>query len=181
MGKHEVAIFLDRDGTLIRDFNDIVRPAQVRILRNTAPGLALLRKAGFLLVVVSNQPVVGKGLITRRGVEKLHALLNARLAKRGAHIDAFYFCPHRHWDNCACRKPKLGLVRQAAKKYGINLRRSFFIGDDMRDVETGRRGKIKTILVRTGKGGRDKRFYNVKPDLVARDLLDAARIITKHL
>lgn len=173
------AVFLDRDGTLIHEGDDIVRPGQMRILGATPRGLRLLRELGFLLIVITNQPVIGKGFISKKGVKKLNALLNARLAKKSAGVDAFYVCPHRAWDHCSCRKPKLGLVRQAVKKYKIDLRHSFFIGDDMRDIEAGRRGKMTTILVATGKAGKDKRFFDVRPDFNAKDMVAAAKIIRK--
>jgi histidinol-phosphate phosphatase family protein len=181
--KKRPAVFLDRDGTLIEERDDIVRPSQVRILKNTAAGLILLRKLGFVLIVITNQPVIGKGLITRKGVERLDLLLGIRLAKKDARIDAFYVCPHRYWDHCPCRKPKIALVRAAAKKYWIDLKRSFFVGDSLRDVAAGKRAKMKAILVKTGKAGRDREFFDakkIKPDFVARDLLAAAKIISKQ-
>jgi D,D-heptose 1,7-bisphosphate phosphatase len=177
--KKRQAVFLDRDGTLIFEYGDIVRPSQVKILKTVPEGLRLMRELGFLLIVITNQPVVGKGLISKSGVKTLNTFLNGKFIKRAAHIDAFYFCPHRAWDDCPCRKPKLGLVRQAVRKYHIDLKRSFFVGDDMRDIETGLQGNMTTILVKTGKAGRDKQFFDVKPDFVARDLLTAARFIAR--
>jgi len=171
------AIFLDRDGTLIKQADDIVRPSQIHVLENVPEGLRMMRDLGYRLIVITNQPVVGKGLITKAGVEKLNEVLNARFKKKKAEIDAFYICPHRYWAKCPCRKPKLGLVREAARRFKIDLRQSFFVGDDMRDVETGSRGKMQTILVMTGKAGADKKFFDTKPTFVAKDLLAAAKII----
>ena len=132
------AIFLDRDGTLIRQCADIVRPSQLRILKNAPEGLRLMRELGYRLLVISNQPVIGKGFIDHKGVTELHDVLNMKLAKRGGHVDAFYVCPHRHWDTCSCRKPKLGLVRRGIQRFRISARDSFFIGDSFRDVQTGK-------------------------------------------
>ncbi len=183
MGKHKVkrpAIFLDRDGTLIAQRDDIIGSSQVKILKNVVQGLKRMQKLGFLCVVITNQPVIGKKLITKAGVERLNTMINGRLQKGGAYIDAFYVCPHRFFDNCSCRKPKLKLVREAVKKYGIDLKKSFFIGDDLRDIETGRRAKAGTILVKTGNAGKDKRFFSITPDFIARDLLAAAKIVEKQ-
>lgn len=171
------AIFLDRDGTLIKQADDIVRPSQIHVLENIPEGLRMMRDLGYRLIVITNQPVVGKGLITKAGVEKLNNVLNARLQQKKASIDAFYVCPHRHWDKCPCRKPKLGLVREAGRRFKIDLRQSFFIGDDLRDVETGKRGKMRTVLVETGNAGADQRFFDAKPDFIAKDLLAAAKIV----
>lgn len=171
------AVFLDRDGTLIKQVDDITDFSQVRILRGVPEGIQLLNKLGFLVVVITNQPVIGKGLVTRKKVDEMHRALSARLGEEEAGIDIFYVCPHRHGDRCACRKPKLGLINAAIKKYNIDVTDSFFIGDDMRDIETGKRAKLKTILVKTGNAGRDRRYFDVHPDVIARNFLVAAKSI----
>ena len=182
MGKHKVkrpAIFIDRDGTIISHVDALTKHAQVSIIPGTPKGLQTLHELGFLLIVVTNQPVVSRGMITVRGVERLHKKLNNRLRKQGGWIDAFYFCPHEHKDACLCRKPGTLLIKQAVKKYNIDLKKSFFVGDSNRDVETGRRARVKTILVKTGNGGKDTEFYNPKPDFVAKNFLAAATLIKK--
>lgn len=175
------AIFLDRDGTLIRQKNDIVHPASMKPMRGVPEALAIFRRLGFLLIVITNQPVVSKGFITLRGVRDLNKILNTHLRKHDAAIDQFYICPHRSWDHCTCRKPNIGSIKKAAKEYRIDLRHSFLIGDCMRDIATGRKAKLATILVRTGKGGSDKDEFPVKLDFTAKNLLAAARLVAWRL
>ena len=173
------AVFLDRDGTLIRQVNDIVDFSQVRILKGTAEGIKLFNRLGYLVVVITNQPVIGKGLVTKKKVEAIHKTLATKFKKKGAVIDAFYLCPHLHADDCTCRKPKLGMVNAAVKKYDIDIKKSFFIGDDRRDIETGKRAKMQTILLKTGKAGRDKKYFDAEPDATAANLLSAAKRIAR--
>ncbi|MDO8621539.1 MAG: HAD family hydrolase [Candidatus Levybacteria bacterium] len=173
------AVFLDRDGTLVAQVDDIINSSQLKILSGVPDGVRLLNRLGFLVIVITNQPVIGKGLTTRTKVKKINKVLYNWLSKKGAIIDAFYVCPHRHWDRCACRKPKLGLINAAVKKYNIDITNSFFIGDDMRDIETGKRARLKTILVKTGNAGRDRRYFDVKPNAIVRNFLFAAKFIAR--
>lgn len=171
------AIFLDRDGTLIRQKNDIVHPAAMKPMRGVPEALAIFRRLGFLLIVITNQPVISKGLIDMKGVERLHTTFNNHLRRHRANIDAFYICPHRSWHDCMCRKPQIGSVTRALKKYRIDSRRSFFIGDSLRDVATGRKAGMTTILLKTGIHGKDNDLFPGEPDHVARNLLAAAKLI----
>lgn len=173
------AVFLDRDGTLISHRLQGISPRKVRLIAGAVDALKLLKDAGFKLVVITNQPSVARGLITAKELEDIHAGLGKRFKKGEAELDAVYACPHEHADNCNCRKPKLALVRKAIKRFDIGIQKSFFVGDGTRDVETGKRAKMKTILVLTGEGGRDKRFYDPRPDYTAKNILEAARIIVK--
>lgn len=173
------AVFLDRDGTIVAQVDDIIDSSQLKVLSGVPEGVRLLNRLGFLVIVITNQPVIGKGLTTIAKVKKINKVLYNQLNKKGAIIDAFYVCPHRFWDHCACRKPKLGFIKAAVKKYNIDITRSFLIGDDMRDIETGRRAKLKTILVKTGNAGRDRRYFDVKPNAIARNFLFAAKSIAR--
>jgi len=147
------AVFLDRDGVI----NQVVlrngRPhpprnlAELRINPDAEAGLPELKRLGFLLLVVSNQPDVARGTQTRAAVEEINAYLGARLP-----IDEFYVCYHDDADACGCRKPAPGMLLEAARKYGVSLRDSFLIGDRWRDIEAGNRVKCKTILVDYGYG-----------------------------
>jgi len=158
---------------------------KLRILPRAAEAIKKLNKLGFLIVVVTNQPVVARGWLKEKEVDALHALLVRRVAKKGAKIDAVYFCPHhpnanlkRYRMQCACRKPNIDMISKAIKKYKINKRDSWMIGDSTRDILAGKRAKLKTILVKTGYAGRDGK-YKVKPDFVAKDLHTAVKIIKK--
>lgn len=180
------AIFLDRDGTINKQVGDLVDVKQLRILPGTASAIKKLNRLGFLVVVITNQPVIARGWLTEKEVDAIHGVLIKRLGKKGAKLDAIYYCPH-HPDAqvkkyrvfCRCRKPEIGLILRAAKKFGINLKKSFIVGDTVRwDVLAGKKAKMKTILVKTGVAHDPK--YNAKPDFVAKNLKEAVLIIQKH-
>lgn len=182
--RKEKAVFLDRDGTINREVDVLRSACELRILRGAAKAIRALNKLGFLVVVITNQAVVARGWIKEKGVDRIHAVLVNRLKKRGAQIDAIYYCPHHPQANlkkyrlrCRCRKPNIGMILKAAKKLGIKIRGSFMVGDTTRDILAGKRARLKTILVKTGYGGEDGYHKNVKPDYVAKNLLEAVRII----
>jgi D-glycero-D-manno-heptose 1,7-bisphosphate phosphatase len=145
------AVFLDRDGVL----NEVVlragRPhppgnlAELRILPEAKECLLELKRLGFLLIVVSNQPDVARGTQTRAAVEEINGYLAAQLP-----IDDTYVCYHDEADRCDCRKPAPGLLLQAARKHDIQITDSFFIGDRWRDVEAGNRANCTTLLIDNG-------------------------------
>ena len=176
------AVFLDRDGTIVRQVELMHDVNQLRVLPNAAKAIKLLNERGIPVVVITNQPVVARGISTEREVEAVHAELMRRLHRGGAHIDAFYFCPHhpnatleRYRSNCSCRKPEPGMIQQASAQMEIDLKGSVMIGDTTQDVEAGRRAGVRTILVRTGHGGKDPWQYSAVPDWTAADLLEAAQ------
>lgn len=152
------AVFLDRDGVLIEDRGLVVDAAGVHVAEGAPAATARLRAAGFELVVVSNQAVVARGLVSEEGVEELNRVVARRIAEAGgAEIDAFYTCPHhpnadveRYRVACDCRKPEAGLLVRAASDLELDLRRSFMVGDRPTDVAAGRRAGCRTVLVRTG-------------------------------
>lgn len=163
------ALFLDRDGTLIRDEPYRDTPKGMKLLPNVARGLRAWISSGFTPVIVTNQSGLARGLFTRKTLGIIHARLLDLLRDGGASIEAVYVCPHlpggkvrRYARRCACRKPKPGLLKRAARDLGLDLRGSVTIGDSPRDVEAGRKAGTKTVLL-----GRD-----------ARDLLDAHRQLT---
>ena len=151
MSGGDPAVFLDRDGTLIEDVGYPRDPAAVRLLDGAAPALAELAAAGFRLVVVSNQSGVGRGLIAPDEAERVHERFTAELASRGVALDGARYCPHAPEDGCDCRKPAPGLLLAAAAELGLDLSRSFAVGDRDRDVEAGRRAGCTTVLL--GGGG----------------------------
>ena len=180
------AVFLDRDGTINYEVDNLRRLKDLRVLPGTARAIKKMNRLGFLAVVVTNQPVVSRGWLTERELDRIHAVLVRRLGKKGAKLDAIYYCPH-HKDAqikkyrvlCKCRKPEIGLIVKAAKKWKIDLKKSFMVGDSTRDVLAGKKAKMKTILVKTGYAGKDGK-YKVKPDFLAKNLVQAAKIIEKH-
>ncbi len=176
------AIFLDRDGTLNEDPNYLNHPNQVKLLPGVTQGLALLQKAGFLLIVISNQSGVGRGLIQLSAIPEIHARLDDLLRTAGIRLDDYFLCFHTPHDHCACRKPKPKLLLEAAEKHGISLSESFMIGDKSSDLAAGHAAGCKrVILVRTGEGQeteREIKKHNTKePGFIADSLQQAAQWI----
>jgi len=153
------AIFLDRDGVLIEDVDLLTNSPQIRILDGVASALEILKNAGYKLIVISNQPVVARGLVSEQNVLELQEEIGRRLVGAGApSLDAFYYCPHHpnatraeYRVNCGCRKPKPGLLLLAAEEHQIELKRSFMVGDRITDIIAGARAGCRTVLVETGK------------------------------
>lgn len=185
------AIFFDRDGTLCDVVPLLHQSKDVRLLPGAAEAIRRTNEAGCLAVVVTNQPVIARGLCSLEELERIHARLEALLCEQGARLDAIYYCPH-HPDAgypgevvelkvaCECRKPEGGLVRRAVGDLNIDLSRSAFVGDATVDIETGRRLGLRTILVQTGEAGGDGK-YNVRPDAHCADVAEAVRSILKQM
>jgi D-glycero-D-manno-heptose 1,7-bisphosphate phosphatase len=159
------AVFLDRDGTLIHDVGYLDRVDQVALYPWTADALRLLRRGGFALIVITNQSGVARGLYSEASIALVHRHLDAELARGGAAIDGWFYCPH-HDDaaadpayrlDCDCRKPLPGLVTRAAAAHGLDLARSFVVGDRWSDVAAGQAAGATGILVQTGAGAREAR------------------------
>jgi D-glycero-D-manno-heptose 1,7-bisphosphate phosphatase len=154
------AVFLDRDGTLIEEIGYLTPASNVRVFPWTIDAIRLLKRAGFAVIVVTNQAAIGRGLFTEAFVEQTHRTLAERFAAGGAIVDDWEFCPHhpeavhehlRH--ACACRKPGVGMVLSAARKLGsFDFGRSWVVGDYWRDVELGHAIGARSILVRYGHG-----------------------------
>ena len=181
------AVFLDRDGTIIKEKDHLCYIREIDLLPDAAWAIRLLRKAGFFLVVVTNQAAVAKGLLTEEQLAIIHARLQQLLRREGAWLDALYYCPH-HPENgyfpyqktCACRKPEPAMLLQAAREHNLCLESSFLIGDTLTDMEAGRRAGCRTILVRTGYGEQElTSIWQAKifPDFVVNNLSEAAFLI----
>lgn len=180
------AVFLDRDGVVNREVDNLKNIKQLRLLPNVAASINRLNRFGFLVIVVTNQPVIARGWLTEKDLKKIHQILIKRLSQKGAKIDAIYYCPHhpnanlkKYRRRCRCRKPNIGLIRKAVKKFKIDLKKSFMVGDSTRDILAGKRAKLKTILVKTGYAGQDGK-YEVKSDFITGNLSEAIKIIKKH-
>jgi D-glycero-D-manno-heptose 1,7-bisphosphate phosphatase len=168
------AVFVDRDGTLIEEVNFLSRVEDLRFFSFTKQAVDLLKENGFLIIVVTNQSGIGRGIFEEKAMHEIHTEIQRKLNNK---IDAFYFCPHLPDENCSCRKPKTGMIRQAAQDFSIDLDNSWMIGDKELDVETGFNAKIKTALVLTGYGKKDFEKLKVKPELVTENLLAAIKEI----
>lgn len=145
-----VTVFLDRDGTLNPDPGYIRSPDQFELFPGVPQALAKLVRAGARLIVVTNQSGVGRGLCSIGELEAIHAKLRRLLDEAAAPLDAVYVCPHHPDDACTCRKPNRGLIDQAVRERGVDLTRSYLIGDQLRDMELAKRVGSRSILVTTG-------------------------------
>ena len=153
------AVFLDRDGVLIEDVGLLTEPGQIRILPRVAEALKKLKKAGFQLIVVSNQTVVARGLASEERVRELNRHLEGLLEDAGAPpLDAWYFCPHHpnatlpaYRIVCDCRKPGIGMFRRAAMERNLTFGGSFTVGDRISDIIAGKIAGCRAILVQTGR------------------------------
>lgn len=150
------AVFLDRDGVLVREHG---RPnaGDLELLPGVAAALSRLEKAGLLRVVVTNQAIIARGLAGLHDIEAAHARLSERLMADGASLDAFYICPHHpsadmleYRTDCTCRKPRPGMLERAQREHDVALERSFMVGDRVSDIVAGSRAGCRTILVETG-------------------------------
>jgi heptosyltransferase II len=144
-----VTVFLDRDGTLNYDPGYLKVAADLKLLAGVGPALARLKGAGAKLVVVTNQSGVGRGIVTLKDLEAIHARLQGLLEQQDAALDAIYFCPHHPDDGCRCRKPNVGMVERAVSELQLDLRRSYLIGDHARDIQLAHRVGAKAILLTT--------------------------------
>jgi D-glycero-D-manno-heptose 1,7-bisphosphate phosphatase len=184
------AVFLDRDGVLMRDVSIVTRWEEIDLYPYAAASVERLRAVGFALVVVTNQPIVAKGLATEADIDAIHAHLQGRL---GNAIERYCFCPHHpnatvaaYRAICDCRKPRPGMLEQAAREMDLDLGRSFMVGDRPSDVVAGRRAGCRTILVETGMHtatpieSPDPPVSSI-PDHVCADLAEATRwIVTQR-
>ena len=144
-----VTVFLDRDGTLNYDPGYLRVAAELKLLAGVGPSLARLKRAGAKLVVVTNQSGVGRGIITLKDLEAIHARLQGLLEQEDAALDAIYFCPHHPDNGCRCRKPNVGMVERAVSELQLDLRRAYLIGDHARDIQLATRVGAKAILIAT--------------------------------
>jgi histidinol-phosphate phosphatase family protein len=176
----ELAVFIDKDGTLIQDVPYNIDPGNVCLMAGAGQALCHIKNAGYKVIVISNQSGVAKGLFEERELLSVNEQIQALLAPYGVKVDTFYYCPHGPDDGCDCRKPMPGMILRAAKDHVIDLRRSWMIGDILHDVEAGNRAGCYTIHLDNGgetewvKGDYRQPLYSVK------DLAAAADIISRY-
>ena len=173
------AVFLDRDGVLIEDVNHLQQPSQIRVLPGVPKSLRALAE-DFFLIVVSNQSVVSRGLLSEQGLLDIHSELVQRLNSENARLDAVFYCPHlpddllpANSELCNCRKPRPGMLQQAGKRWEIDMARSYIVGDRNSDIQAGKAASVEGILV-------DSRFATATSQVKsAADLAQATQIILK--
>jgi histidinol-phosphate phosphatase family protein len=178
------AIFLDKDGTLIKDVPYNVNPDLVQLSPGAGEALRFFQRRGYALFVVSNQAGIAKGLFSELDLYQVRQRLHELLADQGVVLDGFHYCPHypdsimkQYAIRCFCRKPMPGMIYRAAYRHGIDLKRSWMIGDILDDVEAGYRAGCKTVLIDNGNETEWKISEQRMPDLIAPDLYAAAKAI----
>ena len=182
------AIFLDRDGTLIQDRGYICSFPQVAFFTFAAAAVRAINEAGFLVIVVSNQSAVARGICSEKEINRLHRQLQNHFKKEGAIITAFYYCPfladgsvERYRQESPLRKPAPGMLLQAASDFELELSSCIMIGDKTDDMEAGKRAGCQTMLVRSGQGRSSEMTFAgscPRPDYIVDDLLAASAILT---
>ncbi|MDZ4786100.1 MAG: HAD-IIIA family hydrolase [bacterium] len=166
------AVFVDRDGTINKEVDYLCDPEKFEILPGVVEGLKKFQDSGFKIIVITNQPGIGFGYYERGDLFKVNARFLEIAGKAEIKISKIYYCPHTKADICDCRKPAIGMLLRAKEEMNVDLSKSFVIGDTTSDILAGKNAGCKTILVKTGKAGKDE-IYDVLPDLIAEDLLDA--------
>ena len=141
-------VFVDRDGVINQERSDYVKSiSELEIYPNVAKNIKLLKDAGFLVIVVTNQSAVNRGIITHEIVNQIHNSIQVHLKKYGTFLDGFYYCPHTPDENCNCRKPKSGLLEKAILELNVDLNSSWMIGDRDSDVEASNSIGCKAIKI----------------------------------
>lgn len=183
-GYNDVAVFMDRDGTISEEVGYINHPDRFHLLKRSSKAIKLLNKNKIRAIVVTNQAGVGRGYFKEEMIGVVHQKMEDLMARDGAYLDAIYYCPHHPKDNCNCRKPKPGMMLQAKEKFGLDLTKSYVIGDKYSDVEYAHQVGAKGILVLTGYGKGayefEKEQWSKGPDFVASDLYEAVEWIVKQ-
>ena len=189
------AVFIDRDGVIVVEKDHLHRKEDLEILPRAAEAIKLLNNSGYLAIVITNQPVVARGLCTIAELDEINKHLESLLFKQaGARLDRIYYCPHHpnpkgkigangvntdYVKECECRKPKPGIILQAGRDFGLDLSNSFMIGDKLGDIESGVRARCKTVLVKTGYGGKggEEPVYMCTPTFESESLYTAVEYI----
>lgn len=192
-GRQEnIAVFLDRDGTICEEVGYLSSPGQIRLIPGAGEAIRLLNENGIKTVVVTNQSGIARGFFSEERLGEIHRELCRQIRAEGAFLDAIYFCPHHPTEGkgpylrpCDCRKPASGLILRAAAELDLDLRRSYCVGDRRADLECGMRVGARGVLVLTGYGKEESSFVGDdpgrRPSSVAADLREAVQWILKDL
>jgi D-glycero-D-manno-heptose 1,7-bisphosphate phosphatase len=176
------AVFLDRDGTINIEKEYLYQARDFEFIPGVPEAIQLLNRAGVMVVVVTNQSGVARGYYTEEDVETLHRHIARELEAFGARIDAWLYCPHHPSGRgsyslpCDCRKPLPGMLKEAARRFDIDLGQSTMIGDKLADIEAGKAAGCRTILVRTGYGAAEEQQVD-SATVVCDDLLSAVKYL----
>lgn len=174
------ALFIDKDGTLIRDVPYNIDPAHVRLMPGAGPALRRLQEQGYKLIVISNQSGVARNLFKENDLRPVNSRIQTLLAPYGVKMDAFYYCPHGESDACECRKPLPGMILRAARDHAIDPGVSWMIGDILHDIEAGNRAGCRTIHFDNGNETEWVKGKFRKPSYSVATLTEAADVIYSH-
>jgi D-glycero-D-manno-heptose 1,7-bisphosphate phosphatase len=185
------AVFLDRDGTINTDVGYLNHPDQVELIPRAGGAIKILNEAGFKAIVITNQAGIARGLVREDILPAIHQKLMQLLAREGATVDGFYYCPHhpegvvvQYRRACDCRKPLPGMLLQAAREFGINLSASYVIGDKSCDIELAHNAGAQAVMVMTGYGKTELALHGEAqrqpPHHIAADLYAAVQWILRE-
>lgn len=194
LSKKRPAIFLDRDGTINHEKKRLCNWKNFHLIKDSEKAIKAINKSNYYAIVITNQPIIAKGLCNIKDVLKIHKKMETDLGNNGTKLDAIYFCPHhpekgfkgenkKYKRDCACRKPKTGLIKQATKDFNIDLENSYLIGDSIIDALTAKRAKIKFIGVKTGHACKKNKFSKwivVDKKNIKKNLYAAVNHVLKH-
>jgi len=171
---------MDRDGVINKDRADYVKSwSEFEFLPSSLEALKLLTLNGYKTILITNQSVINRRMVTEAGLQEIHKKMTAAVVDHGGSIEAVYYCPHVPEGGCNCRKPEPGLIYQAQADYGLDLSKTCMIGDSLKDIRCAQRaGCGRIILVRTGQGKETELFcqeLGIKPDYAADDLMAAVK------
>jgi histidinol-phosphate phosphatase family protein len=173
-------IFIDRDGVINKDLWRYVEHwGEFEFLPGVLDALRILTEKGYSILIISNQAGIGDGVYTKEALDDINLNFERVVAESGGKIADMFYCLHGKKEGCTCRKPEIGLFKAAEKKWDFDKKETYFIGDKMTDIQAGHRYGIKTALVKTGYGLKEKDLLEAseKPDIVANDLLHAVKMI----
>ncbi len=183
------AIFIEKDGVLIRNIPNNVDPKLITLNEGVVEGLKIFQELGYFLMIITNQSGIAFGHFKSHGLKKAVKRIEDLLKYQGVYIDGFLYCPHhpegiveKYSMECECRKPKPGLLYRAAKNFNINLSNSWMVGDGLNDIETGNKAGCKTILINKDNGNETEWLLNDirKPTYIASDMKEAATYIANE-
>ena len=172
------AVMLDRDGVINDEVEFLHEPEKFKFMHGSIQGIKKMQEAGYKIVIVTNQAGIGLGYFTKEDFYKVNKVMLKGFKENGVIASRIYFCPHSLSEKCSCRKPDIGLIERAKNDLNLDLNRSWMIGDKTSDIQAGKNAGCRTILIRTGHAGTDKE-YDIKPDFVANNLIEAAEIMIK--
>lgn len=178
------AVFLDRDGTINTEVDYLNSIKDLRLIKGAAKAIRILNQNQIKAIVVTNQSGISRGLFSIDDLDNIHNELKRRLRRKGAYLDAIYYCSHHPDEECSCRKPKNEMFKLAAKDFDLKLNKCYIIGDKLTDIKASHNISAKGILVRTGYGKLEQnklRKADVMPEHIADNLYEAVKWIIKSI